>query len=111
MHVRYGLDLDRVCTIFIPDGLDLLISGINNLPVKCEDPAVGRVCLVLLTDLIIRRGGKLLCQLFLWGKWFGWCGLGGIFDFEGLDKRFCWGFCGVRRRFFRFELWAMSCVV
>jgi hypothetical protein len=50
--------------MFIPDGLDLSISGINNLKtenrkhgtVKCEDPAVGRVCLVLLTDLIIRDG-------------------------------------------------------
>jgi len=42
--------------IFIPDGLDHLISGINDLLVKCEGPAVGRGCLVLLTDLIIRRG-------------------------------------------------------
>jgi hypothetical protein len=25
--------------IFIPDGLDYLISGINNLLVKCEGPA------------------------------------------------------------------------
>jgi hypothetical protein len=58
--------------IFIPDGLDILISGINNLKtgnreqgtVKYEGPAIGRVCLVLLTDLIIRVGGKLLCQIF-----------------------------------------------
>ena len=61
-------------------------------PVKGEDPAIGRVCLVLLTDLIIRVGVKLLCQLFLLGKWFGWRGLGGILDFEGIDKGICWGF-------------------
>jgi hypothetical protein len=33
------LDLDQVCKIFIPDGLDMSISGINNLLVKCEGPA------------------------------------------------------------------------
>ena len=88
--------------IFIPEGLDYLISGINNLKtgnrkqgtVKCKDPAVGRVCLVLLTDLIIRDGGKLLCQLFLLWKWFDWCGLGGFLGVEGLDTGICWGFCG-----------------
>jgi hypothetical protein len=73
--------------ILIPDGLDLLISGINNLRVKSEDPAIGRVCLVMLTDLIIRVGGKLLCQLFLIFMWFAWCGLGGNWGFEGLDKK------------------------
>jgi hypothetical protein len=78
-------------------------------PVKCEDPADGRVCLVLLTDLIIRVGGKLVCQLFLSFKWFGWCGLGGILEFEGLDKGICWGFCGARGVFyFGYELWAVG---
>jgi hypothetical protein len=57
------------------------------LAVKCEGPAAGRVCLVLLTDLIIRVGGKLLCQVFLSFKWFGWCGLGGNWGVEGLDKK------------------------
>jgi hypothetical protein len=62
--------MDQICKIFIPEDLDLSISGINNLKtgnreqLKSEGPAVGRVCLVLLTDLIIRRGGKLVCQLF-----------------------------------------------
>jgi hypothetical protein len=73
--------------ILIPDGLDLLISGINNLRVKSEDPAIGRVCLVMLTDLIIRVGGKLLCQLFLIFMWFVWCWLGGNWGFESLDKK------------------------
>ena len=80
--------------ILIPESLDLLIFGINKLLVKSEDPAVGRVCLVLLTDLIIRDGGKLLCQLFLLWKWFDWCGLGGFLGVEGLDTGICWGFCG-----------------
>jgi hypothetical protein len=39
MQVRSGLDLDQDCMIIIPDGLDFLIFGINNLLVKCEDPA------------------------------------------------------------------------
>ena len=52
----------------------------------------GRVCLVLLTDLIIRDGWKLLCQLRGTFMLFGWCGLGGFWGFEGLDKGICWGF-------------------
>jgi len=56
--------------------------------------------LVLLTDLIIRDGGKLVCQVFLSFKWFGWCGLGGIWSFEGLDTGICWGFCGWDEAFF-----------
>jgi len=98
------LDLDQFCKIFIPDGLDQLISGINDLPVSCwlnaKARRVGRVCFVFLTDLIIRRGGKLLCQLFFWGKWFSWCWLGGIWGVEGLDKRICWGYCGWDEAFF-----------
>jgi hypothetical protein len=56
--------------IFIPNWLDHLISGINNLKtgnreqLKAKARLVGRVCLDLLTDLIIRDGGKLLCQVF-----------------------------------------------
>jgi hypothetical protein len=50
--------------IFIPNGLNYLISGINNLKtgtanreqLKAKTRLVGRVCLVLLTDLIIRDG-------------------------------------------------------
>ena len=80
---------------FIPEGLDLLISGINSLwtvngaawCIKCEGPAIGRGCLILLTDLIIRRGGKLVCQVFSGFKLFGWCWLRGIWGFEGLDKK------------------------
>ena len=41
----------------------------------------------MLTDLIIRVGGKLVCQVFLSFKWFDWCWLGGILGFEGLDTR------------------------
>ena len=37
-------------------------------------------------------------------------GVRGFFGFEGLDKGILLGFLRVRRRFFRFELWAMSCV-
>jgi hypothetical protein len=73
--------------ILIPDGLDLLISGINNLRVKSEDPAIGRVCLVMLTVLIIWDGGKLVCQLLKRIMSFGWCGLGGFWGFEGLDRK------------------------
>jgi hypothetical protein len=44
--------MDQICKIFIPEDLDLSISGINNLKtgnreqLKSEGPAVGRVCLV-----------------------------------------------------------------
>ena len=55
--------------------------------VKCKDPAIGRVCLVLLTDLIIRDGGKLVCQILKRFMLFGWCGLGGFWGFEGVDRR------------------------
>ena len=51
-------------------GLDLVATVEGHGPVKCEGPAVGRVCLVLLTDLIIQGGGKLLCQLFFGFMWF-----------------------------------------
>ena len=63
---RSGLSLDFVETVE------------GHGPVKSEDPAIGRVCLVLLTDLIIRVGGKLLCQLLKRIMWFSWCWLGGI---------------------------------
>jgi hypothetical protein len=53
---------------------------------------VGRVCLVLLTDLIIRDGGKLLCQILKRFMLFGWRGLGGFWGFEGLDKGILLGF-------------------
>ena len=50
------------------------------------------LCVVLLTDLIIRVGGKLVCQLLERFMLFVWCGLGGIWGFEGLDKGICWDF-------------------
>ena len=37
------------------------------------------------TALIIRVGGKLLCQLFFGFMWFSWCELGGFWRVEGLD--------------------------
>ncbi len=58
IFINNELGLDRIFKILIPEGLDLSISGINDLPVKCEDPAVGRVCLVMLTDLIILVEGN-----------------------------------------------------
>jgi hypothetical protein len=39
------------------------------------------------TALIIRVGGKLLCQLFLSFKWFEWRRLGGFWRVEGLDTK------------------------
>jgi hypothetical protein len=42
---------------------------------------------VLLTDLIIRVGGKLLCQLFFGFMLFSWCELGGFLGVEGLDRK------------------------
>src|ERR1035437_7724974 len=88
-HVKSGL-------VWIRSGLslDLVWTSSLRLRVKCKDPAIGRVCLVLLTDLIIRVGGKLLCQLFFGFKLFSWCLLGGILGFEGLDKGICWVSCG-----------------
>src|ERR1035437_9653849 len=72
---------------------------------------LGRVCLILLTDLIIRDRGKLLCQLLERFMLFGWYRLGGIWGSEGLDKGICWGFCGCDGVFyFGYELWAMSAV-
>ena len=52
---------------------------------------IGRVCL-LPTALIIRVGGKLLCQLFFGGKWLlGW-ELWGFWRAEGLDTAILLGF-------------------
>jgi hypothetical protein len=39
IFINKELGLDQICKIFIPDGLDLSISGINDLPVKSEGPA------------------------------------------------------------------------
>ena len=51
---------------------------------------VGRVCLVLLTDLIIRFAGKLLCQVFLWAEVIGGVLVMGILEgFGGLTRGFC----------------------
>jgi len=84
------------------------LTWLRRLRVKSEDPAVGRVCLVMLTDLIIRVGGKLVCQFLERIMLFGWCGLGGIWGFEGLDKGICWGFCGWDGDFyFGYELCGM----
>ena len=85
IFINKELGLDQICKIFIPDGLDLSISGINDLPVKSEGPAVGRVCLVLLTDLIIPRGGKLLCQLLRNNIWIVLIELDGFWEWQGLD--------------------------
>jgi hypothetical protein len=74
-------------TISTGTALRMTIYFPLQLAAKCEDPAIGRVCLVLLTALIIRDGGKLLCQVFLSFKLFGWCGLGGNWGVEGLDKK------------------------
>ena len=52
--------------------------------------ALGRVCLVLLTDLIIQDGGKLVCQLFFGGKWLMASGLGEILRGEGVDNSGQW---------------------
>jgi hypothetical protein len=48
------------------------------------------------TALIIRAGGKLLCQLFLSFKWFEWSWLGGFWRVEGLDRKNRGQGCGVR---------------
>jgi hypothetical protein len=50
----------------------------------------------LLTDLIIRDGGKLLCQLLKRIMWFSWCWLGGIWGIEGLDTRICLDYLGYK---------------
>ena len=88
------LDLDQFCKIFIPDGLDQLISGINDLPVSCwlnaKARRVGRVCLVLFTDLIIRVGEKLLCQLRETFIWIVLMELDEFLGWRGLDMRICW---------------------
>ena len=39
IFINKELYLDRIFKILIPEGLDLSISGINNLPVKSEGPA------------------------------------------------------------------------
>jgi hypothetical protein len=109
MLVRSRPGLDQVCMIFIPDGLDLLISGINNLrnneqgtmnreQLNAKARLVGRVSLFLLTDLIIRAAGKLLCQLFFRFMLFSWCWLGRILGIDGLDKGICWFFLRVGER-------------
>jgi hypothetical protein len=46
---------------------------------------LGRVCLVLLTDLIIPRGGKLLCQLLRNYIWIVLIELDGFSEWQGLD--------------------------
>jgi hypothetical protein len=46
----------------------------------------------LITTLIIRDGGKLVCQLFFVGKLLIVGLLLGNWRVEGLDKRICWGF-------------------
>ena len=43
--------------------------------------------------LIVRVGGKLLCQLFFGFIWFSWYELGGFLGVEGLDRKI-----GVRGR-------------
>jgi len=48
----------------------------------------------LLTGLIIRVGGKLLCQVFFFGKWLIWYWLWSFLGVEGLDKGNYWAFCG-----------------
>jgi len=65
---------------------------------KAKTRLDGRVCLVLLTDLIIRDGGKLVCQILKRIMLFGWCGLGGFWGFEGLDKGILLGFLRGRGR-------------
>ena len=55
--------------------------------------ALGRVSLFA-TALIIRGGGKLLCQLFFGFMWFSWCWLGEFLGYEGLDKGFAGDFEG-----------------
>ena len=64
---------------------------------KSEGPAVGRVSLVMLTDLIIRDGGKLLCQLRETNILIVLMELGGFSWWRGLDKRICWE---IRRKIF-----------
>src|SRR5208283_547143 len=45
----------------------------------------GSLC--LLTTLIIRVGGKLVCQVFFGGKWLVGCGLWGFWRVEGVDRK------------------------
>ena len=79
-------------------GLDLVWTSWRRLRVKCEGPAVGRVCVDLLTALIIRVGGKLLCQVFFGGKWLMRCWLVDFLGAQGLDTRFCWEFWCAKER-------------
>jgi hypothetical protein len=88
-----GLDLIWIRS---GSGLDQVWTWLRRLRVKSEGPAIGRVCLVLLTDLIIRDGGKLLCQLLKRIMWFSWCWLGGIWGIEGLDTRICLDYLGYK---------------
>jgi hypothetical protein len=77
-------------------------SGALNAKTRRDRPGL---LVDLLTDLIIRGGGKLLFQLYLWWKLFGWCGLGGFLGVESLDKVNCWGFEGCDGDFyFGYEL-------
>ena len=56
--------------------------------IKSEDPAGWPgLSAFLQPDLIIRVGGKLLCQVILSIKLFGLCCLCGIFGFECLDRK------------------------
>ena len=48
--------------------------------------APGPLCL-LLTSLIIRVGGKLVCQVFFGGKWLGGWRLVGFWRVEGVDRK------------------------
>jgi hypothetical protein len=86
IFINNELGLGKICKIFITNGLYYLIFGINHLRLNAKARRIGRVCL-LPTALIIRRGGKLLCQLLKRFMLFGWCELGGIWGFEGLDRK------------------------